>query len=508
MKRIIGILLLGAMLLTGCTQSNGYVPTGNGLEGNTAAQPTDGQETAEQELSLVYDTQESLNPYSCADHTNRALFSLLYQSLFVADRDYNVEPQLCKSYTVSQDKKTYVFYLEQATFSDGTELTAGDVVTSLEAARTGAVYSGRLGNVDSISIVEDDGVQIVLKTAYENFPLLLDIPIVKAGQVTEDQPDGTGPYSLKYASGGYVLQLRQDWWCSADLPVYAQTIPLVDARTAKQIRDEFELGDVGVVCANPAADSYVDFRSNYNLWDCENGIFLYLGCRAKSKVFSNEVVRQALTHAIDRNTIIKDYYRTFAQAATLPASPSSPYYNEALAAQYGFDADKFREVLAQEELEGSSIVLLVNKDDSRRVKVAQAIAAMLEECSLTVTVKALSGDSYTSALLYGSYDLHLGQTMLSPNMDLSAFYERSGALSYGGMSNTTIAALCKDALANEENYDRLHQAVMEDAMLCPVAFLSYAVYVRSGLVENFNPSRDHIFYYSLGKTMADALITE
>lgn len=508
MKRTIGILLLLAVLLTGCSQSSSYVPTGDALEGNTTPSTTEGEDLQEQQFSLVYDPDKTLNPYSCADYTNKALFSLLYQSLFVVDKNYNVEPQLCKNYTVSQDKKTYVFYLEKATFSDGTELTVGDVMVSLEAARTGPVYSGRLGNVDSISIVEDDGIQIVLKTAYENLPLLLNIPIVPASQVELDEPDGTGPYSLKYATGGYFLQLRQDWWCSADLPVYAREIPLVEAQSAKQIRDEFELGDVGIVCANPGADSYVDYRSNYNLWDCENGIFLYLGCRAKSKVFSNEVVRQALTHAIDRSTIVKEYYRTFAQAATLPASPSSPYYNDTLAEQYGFDRDKFKEALAQEGLEESSVVLLVNKEDRRRVKVAQAIADMLEECSLTVTVKALSGDSYTSALKYGSYDLHLGQTMLSPNMDLSAFYEKSGTLSYGGMGNTTIAALCKDALANEESYDRLHQAVMEDAMLCPVAFLSYAVYVRSGLVENLNPARDCIFYYSLGKTMEDALITE
>ena len=508
MKRIIGILLLGAMLLTGCTQSSGYEPSGDGLSGDLVAQPTNGQQEQEQQFSLVYNPLKSLNPYSCADFTNRALFSLLYQSLFVVDKDYNVEPQLCKSYTVSQDKKTYVFYLEQATFSDGTELTVGDVMVSLEAARTSPVYSGRLGNVDSISITADDGLQVVLKTAYDNFPLLLNIPIVMASQVELDAPDGTGPYSLENTTAGYQLCLRQDWWCKAELAVHAQEIPLVTAQTAKQIRDEFELGDVGIVCANPGADSYVDFRSNYNLWDCENGVFLYLGCREKSKVFSNEAVRQALTHAIDRSSLVKDYYRTFALAATLPASPNSPYYNDALAAQYGYDAEKFKAVLIQEGLEESSIVLLVNKEDSRRVKVAQAIAAMLEECSLKVTVKSVSGDAYISALKYGSFDLHLGQTMLSPNMDLSAFYDKNGTLSYGGMGNTSIAALCKDALANASNYDRLHQAVMEDAVLCPVAFLSYAVYVKSGLVENLAPARDCIFYYSLGKTMEDAQIKE
>ena len=44
-------------------------------------------------------------------------------------------------------------------------------------------------------------------------------------------------------------------------------------------------------------------------------------------------------------------------------------------------------------------------------------------------------------------------------------------------------------------------------MLCPVAFLSYAVYVQPELVEDFSPARDCIFYYDLGKTV-DEIRTE
>lgn len=509
MKRLFGLVLAAALLLSGCAEQSPYIPSGNGLNDETGVATNPGQtQVKQQELSLAYHPEKGVNPYTCADYTNKALFGLLYQSLFTVDKDYNVEPQLCKKYSVSQDRKTYVFYVENATFSDGTALTVSDVAASLEAARQGSVYSGRLTNVESISLTADGGVQVQLTTAYENFPLLLTIPIVPAEQVNLDFPDGSGPYALKTVASGRQLWLRQDWWCKASLPIHAEKIPLVSADGPKDIRDKFELADVGVVCANPGADSYVDFRSDYDLWDCENGIFLYLGCRAKSKVFSNETVRRALTHAIDRSTIVKEYYRTFALAATLPASPNSPYYNKTLAKQYDFDAQALNAALTKEGLEESSVTLLVNSSDSRRVKVANAIAAMLEECSLVVTVKAVSGDNYTAALRYGSYDLHLGQTILSPNMDLSAFFDSKGTLNYGGLADSTISSLCKDALANSGNYETLHKAVMEDAMLCPVAFLSYAVYVKSDLVDNFAPARDQIFYYSLGKTMENALMKQ
>ena len=500
MKRLIVILLV-ALLLCGCGEATAYVPTGNGLDEQGMTLPPNGQEEKVQNFSLAYDPAKTLNPYTCADYTNRALFSLLYQSLFVTDKDYVVYPQLCSSYQVSADMKSYTFYCEPATFSDGAVLRAADVVASLETARKSPVYEGRLRYVESITLTEDGGVQVNLTTPYENLPLLLDIPIVKADQVGSEFPLGTGPYALQGGSVNRWLRLRQDWWCKAELPVTAQTIALMNATSIKDIRDQFELGNVGVVCANPGADNYVDYRSDYNLWDCENGVFLYIGCRYKSSVFSNEVVRQALTHAIDRNALVQEYYRTFAQAATLPASPNSPYYNVALASRYGYDPDLFFHAVVSEGMSGKNIVLLVNSADGRRTRVAQAIKVMLENGGLKVTVKALSGSSYISALKNGQYDLHLGQTKLSPNMDLSAFYSSSGSLNYGGMSDEDIDSLCQDALANSGNYTALHQAVMEDAVLCPVAFLSYAVYVQPELAENFAPARDQIFFYHLGKTL-------
>ena len=47
---------------------------------------------------------------------------------------------------------------------------------------------------------------------------------------------------------------------------------------------------------------------------------------------------------------------------------------------------------------------------------------------------------------------------------------------------------------------------MEDGRLCPILFGSYAIYATRGLLTWLNPSRAQIFYYSLGRTMENALI--
>lgn len=513
MKRIICILLCAAAALSlfgGCGTGNGdYTPTGDGLSveedyvGATGS-ATDG---SPQELSLTYYPDKSMNPYLCTDFTNRALFSLLYQSLFIVDREYNVEPMLCKQYSVSGDMKTYVFYIEAATFSNGTELTARDVAASLNAARESEVYKGRFTHIDTIAAAEDGGVVITLRTPMEDLPLLLDIPILKESHVAMDRPLGTGPYVLDESGSTGVLRRRDNWWCAPPMLITAGTIPLIKAEDNAQIRDNFEFSGLSLVCADPGSDKYADYRCDYELWDCENNIFLYLACNMASAVFSNDAVRSALPTLVDRDSIAENFYRGFARSASLPASPLSKYYNSTLAARYAYDGGAaFSQAVKDAAMTGAPVVLLVNSDDSLRLRVAKTIAQSLTNAGLTVTLSALNTGSYTKALQRGEYDLYLGQTKLSPNMDLTPFFSDRGRLSYGDLDDVALYTMCTESLANYGNFYTLHQAVMNDGRLCPILMRSYAVYATRGLLTGLTPARDSIFYYSLGKTMSKALI--
>ena len=513
MKRVTAAVLLFCILtglLSGCTGTAGqpHTPTGDGLtwdEGETAPVVQTKPQEQTQTMTLTCYPERTMNPYTCTDFTNRALFTLLYQSLFSVDRDYHTEPVLCREYTVSDDMRSYTFYLEKATFSDGSALTAADVAASLLAAKESSVYSGRFLHIEEISVTADGGVLVRTDIAFENLPMLLDIPIVKGSQTQLAEPVGTGPYYLESTSAGLWLQRRTNWWCKADMAATAASIPLVTAQTPAQIRDNFEFSDLTLVCADPGSDRYADFRCDYELWDCENGIFLYLACNMDSEVFSVPQVRTALTYAIDRDAIVEGYYRGFARSATLPASPLFPYYSKTLAEQYGFDALKFTQAVTDAQLQEAPVVLLVNREDTLRLRVARRIAEMLTQCGLAVTTSELTGEAYQYALQTRAYDLYLGQTKLSPNMDLSAFFSGNGALSYGGINDVAAYALCQEALANHGNYYTLHRTVMENGLLCPILFRSYAVYATRGAITKLTPARDSVFYYSLGKTMENTL---
>lgn len=510
MKRILALMLsLVLLFLSGCNSDLGaYVPTGNGLTLEEEEIPTETTSDLiqEKDLVLLYYPDIPLNPFSCTDFTNRALFSLIYQGLFVTDSDYQVHPILCDTYTVSPDNRTYTIYLnEAATFSDGTPVTIEDVLACYQKALVCDYYRGRFRCVTRVFLSEDGGISFYLNTAYENFCILLDVPIIKAAEVEAPYPLGTGPYQLENTRGGARLRLRKNWWCSAELPFTASSIPLQEAEDVYQIRDAFEFGDVGLVCANPGTETYADYRSDYELWDCENGIFLYIGCNTESGLFKNTTLRQALTYAFDRDMLVDTYYHSFAHSASLPASPLSPYYSNQLASKYAYNPEKFQNALAETGNVGSTVRILVNEGDTLRLRVAREIGNILTGYGLQVEMFEYRDENYFYMLGIGKYDIYVGKTRLSPNMDLSPFFATNGALRQGGMSDPVLYSFCQEALANKGNYYNLHQQVMDDGRLVPLLFHTYSIHATRGLLTGLAPARDNVFHYTLGRTMKEAL---
>ncbi len=511
--RKIALMLCAAMtvgMLAGCQLDDEYIPTGGGLADDTQpVQQTDAEapgalEQQNKIYTIGYYPDEGFNPYLCTDFNNRMVFSLVYQSLFAMNNKYEVEPILCKSFTVSEDLKAYTIELEEAVFSDGTPLTAEDVAASLQYARNSVYFKGRFDYISEISVVNEHTVRVAASTSYENLPMLLTVPIVKKDTIEADMPIGSGPYRLEeVAAEGIALKRNQDWWAQVPVPISAESVELRAFDTPAQMRDAFEFDNIGIATSDPGAASYAEYRSDYELWEEETGVFLYLAANSASPVFSNPDVRRALTFAIDRGKLLDDYYNGFGMIATLPASPNSPFYHKGLASKVGFDPAKFEDAITKAGMRGQEIILYVNNSDSVRLQAAREIAKMLTDCGLVVRVEHNSTSYYREGLRKGNYDLYLGQTKLTSTMDLSEFFDPYGAMSYGGMDDAALSALNKDALENSGNYYNLHKKVLDDGQLVPILFRTYAVYGKRGVISSLAPGRDNVFYYSMGKKLED-----
>ena len=519
MKKYISLLLACVMLLScGCAakgEEEAYVPTGNALlmEGQD---PEDIMPTEEpvQSLTLAYDPTRSMNPLIGYDLDNRTLFSLMYQSLFATDSKGTSWPILCSGYDVTPDNQIWTFYVDPAaTFSDGSYLSADDVYASYQAAQKSDYYKGRFHYYVNRYEIQNGAIVFYLNAPMENLPILLDIPIVKAEDVDATHPRGTGPYEFAEGLSGAYLRKVLSWWGGKEIVAFDDSIDLVECTDEAMTRDEFQFGEVGVVCTNPLSDNYAEYRCDYELWDVDSGMFLYLGCNVLySDYFDDGVLRQILTYAIDRATINAQFYHGHAQEATLAAPPSSPHYSQTLAEKYEFDSMKFIDEISgwtipkDKDNPDRKLRLLVNCDDSARLRTARYIAAALTEFGIpcgTLEYGAATKPTYETVLRANTFDIYLGQTRLSPNNDLSEFFRLWGNLSWGGIPNDNILKMCKDTLENSGNYYNLLELIAEDGRIIPILYGSYAVYAKRGLLPELAPARDNVFFYTMGKSMAD-----
>ena len=193
-------------------------------------------------------------------------------------------------------------------------------------------------------------------------------------------------------------------------------------------------------------------------------------------------------------------------AVTLPCSPEVSFYSKSLANKFAYDPLRFVSFLngyniPRKDGKTREMTLLVNSQDSARTRIARSIAASLTELGLPTKTQESGGVTYKNTIVNANYDVYLGMTRLSPNMDLTEFFRDWGEMSWGQLNVASLYDMCNMALQNEGNYYNFYQKLAEDGRIIPLMFGHYNVYAQRGLMPDLNPSRDNVFYYSLGRTM-------
>ncbi len=505
LKQILCILLI-CVLLSGCVVTPAGGETPQPTETETQNRNILPATPVHKDFGLAYVPEYGFNPYKCMCITNRPIFSLVYESLFVLNNSFQPEPVLCDQFAVSETGTTCLLTLCQGvTFSDGTPLTAQDAVASLKTAKDSNYYGSRFSNVVEVSARDERTLEITLEHAYENLPLLLDVPIVKSGTQGDERPIGTGPYVFSDQLTGLCLRRNQRWWQDTRAPIEYDTILLTGAENPTAVRDSFEFGDTALVCADLNAPNAVGYRCDYELWDCPTTTMVYLGFNLNGDLFSSSSLRGAVTHMIDRDSLIVSDFKGFGAAATLPCAPDSPLYDRDLAMLYSYDEEAAAQVLRTIAVRGDSPgTLLVNSADAARVELARGIAEAMTKAGLTMEVVAVDAETYRSRLEKGKYDAFLGETRLAGNFDLTEFFRSGGSLCYGGIRSSDMEELCYAALENSGSCYDLFRSVMEKAYFCPLLFKSYAVMANRGVIGSLQPAVDCVFHLAGGRSLVDA----
>ena len=446
-------------------------------------------------FTLAYYPNYSIHPALAENRANLTLAPLLYESLFSVDASFQAVPQLCTSYTTSEDGLTWTFTLHpDIFFSDGTPLTGSAAAAALNTALgSGSRYAGRISGLQSITGSEMD-VTITLTQPNGNLPVLLDIPISLG---TGDTPPGTGPYVLTQENNVALLSARTDWWQKKSVPF--QTISLSSIQQADDLIAAFDSGAVTLLDADLTATNALGYSGSYEAWDYNTTTLIYLGFNTTKGYCKDAQVRKALSLGIDRESIATIPYARHAIASSLPVHPASALFNATLAEQADYDPESLVEALGALPQQQTPLKLIVNSENNAKVSSAEYVAYQLETAGLLVEVEKLHWDSYLTALANGDFDLYLAEVMLTADFDLSALLSSSGKLNYGRWSNEQTDTLLSGLRMASDAQRSLSATLLlthlnEQTPITPICFKHGSVLTQWGRLTGLAPVQNNVFY--------------
>ena len=546
--RRISALTIALSLLLSLTACGGQGDSSQGSASDAAPAASDqssGGASAAQSFSLGYYKGEGLHPYTCSNTTNQNLMGLIYEPLFAIDQTFATKPCLAKSCTIqvtsasgSEEEKdtegdasetgtegdetdqkdaskkekkkeqprskiagktTCTIQLrDDVTFSDGTSLSAEDVVYSLEQAKgKGSIYRERLSDVTSITASGSTTVVIEINAADAAFDSLLDIPIISRSGGSN--PIGTGPYVLNTKKGKAVSMTRNtNWWQEGTLP--ADTITLYAADDSDMMIFGFGSGSISMVNTDLTGTNALSYTGDYNVVDYPTTSMLYVGCNTHSGPCQNQSFRQALYYVFDRDTLATKMLSGHAEPTVLPVSPKSKLYDEKLAETYAWSEETAKKKLADGHYYNQTLKLIVNKESAFKTAFAEEMKKELEAIGIKVQVEALAWDEFADALDERSFDLYLGEVKLKSNFDLTAVIGSNGNLNYGGYQDKDLEKLLTkfqtaDKASRAAAAKNLYKAVADAAATIPLCFKNHSVLTHWSANASIAPTQQNLFYH-------------
>ena len=440
MKRvkITAIILSALILLCGCrAKPDG---TSSSAEPPTAVTATGSRNY----LTMLYSAADTFNPYTAATDINRQLCRLLYEPLLKTDNSYNISYSLAQSAEV-KDKECTVA-LKSRYFSDGSALTADDVVYSFNLAKkSNTEYAYKLYEALSATVRDSKTVVIKLDRADPYFANTLDFPIIKKGSDTKTDSDGVthppigcGRFKLNDSEDKLITNEHDPGKNRA-----IKEIRLINAPDSEAVGHYVEIG---------AADMYYSDISDGNILRMSGkkvninlNHLIYIGANLSDEQLSLTALRQAISSGLDRKEICRDGYFN-------NALPANGFFNpawEAVKSVQNINLQANKEItienleeIGYNKLDSAGVrtngagkklkfELLVNKENRLRVSAARIIAKRLSEYGISVNVAEKSFADYTAALSSGNFQLYLAEVAITPNMDISSLVTEGGSAAYG-----------------------------------------------------------------------------
>ena len=387
-------------------------------------------------FKLSYTQADSLNPFLSKTLNNQIVQTLVFDSLFVLDGNFEAQPSIATSYVYENAKTLNVTIPSGIVFSNGSELTANSVVYSFEQAKYSPHWASMLSGIKSATALSSTVVSF--KLSYQNPAAhnLLTFAIANGDSDKNGFPIGSGRYVFGKANGSPYLAVNKK---RTDFKPHFTQIPLVNIPTAESVDNAINIGNISYAFRDMSSGGDVKMNCSKKAVNLTN--LVYIGVNCNIGITANKDIRRAISLAVDRDTIVKSAYRGYAKSATSPFHPNSKLGRNSAIFSPTTDTAAAKLAITQSGVDKDNLKINILTNQNReRIATATLIKQQLESVGFKVAITTVKTAEYKTYVKYGRFDIYIGETRVPSDMNLLSFFSQSGATRYGINIENSAAA--------------------------------------------------------------------
>lgn len=444
-----------------------------------------------------------INPLLAISDADRDLSQLVYAGLMGLSGSGALVPVLAESYTMSPDGKTYTFTLKSnAVFSDGTPVTAADVVFTVQEAEDAALKSPKYADWAGVAVTALDPhtVQFSLSKPYAPFLELTTLGILPERvwqnvsseefpfSTLETNPVGAGPFKVTNVTrdaSGLISNVSL-----AYNPRYVLGRPYLDG-----INFTFfgSTEDLSAALASGSVESAYDVSASGALTAPYARVFGVFFNPSEKQVYARTEVRKALSLAIDRTAIIDAALGGYASPIMGPVPPgegvdqvpvpqsANPTADAAKVLEaggwaYDGQARVWKNASAKQTLDA---ITIRTSNVPELKNVAAAVKDAWEKLGIPVSIELYEpGDLSQNVIRPRKYEALLYGMVIGRDQDLYAFWDskerNDPGLNIALYANKNVDALLEDARGSADPEKRREDLQKIETLVAadyPAAFI-------------------------------------
>jgi peptide/nickel transport system substrate-binding protein len=349
---------------------------------------------------------DSLDPHKTSGTLTFQTLKSVYDTLAEPDPSGKIVPALAQRWMVSDDGLTWTFTLRQGVvFHNGDKLTAKDVKATIERIQSKEIASPNANEFAPITAIEiPDDYTVVLKLSAPSAPLLATLAsgwgaIMPSGLIAANhdfaaKPIGTGPFKLTewVRDGKIVLEKNADYWMPGLPKLDKVTMHIIPERAVQvqglisgQVDVSYIIDQEDV----PLLESSPDVQIKKNL----TALIMVMPMNCSRPPLDDLRVRQAITHAIDKQKVLDVAYGGGKIIGTF-MDYGNAYYKD-FTDLYPYNPEKAMKLLAEAGVtKDREFEMFLPQNYPPHVKAGEVYQDMLTKVGLNVKIKLVDWSTW------------------------------------------------------------------------------------------------------------------